>query len=484
MNIKIPILFCIFAHFAIAGGLNTNTNQSIAYQRNVARYATTEADAPIYNPAGTAFMNDGWHISLNSQAFWQSRTIDTESPLFGGEKEFKGLAQIPVMPSLLASWHRGNLAISGYFGITGGGGKLDYKKGIPSFEAAIAQIPGALTLNGLEATAYDVDFSLKGTSYIFGFGLGAAYKIHDMFAAYLGARFSYAYNHYEASLTNIQVNPKNKQLGLDGSMVEAAATFNELSETFAEYADQAAGAAKLYASKGDKASAAEYEAKATEYATKSQTFAGIAQSVGDKELDVTQTGWGITPVAGLAFNYKRLSIGVKFEYNTAIEMENDTKKNDVNIESFEDGVKGDNDIPASIYAGIAYSILDNARICLGYGHWFDSSADLPGDQEKYADGTDEFLYGVEIDFLTRWTISGGVQVTRYHLSDEYLSDMSIILDNTTFGFGFAFRATDWLKFNVGYFHSLYNNSEETETYGINTYKRSSRGVGIGADFDF
>ena len=65
-----------------AGGLNTNTNQSIAYQRHVMRYATTDNDAPIFNPAGTAFMEDGWHLSLNSQAFWQTRTIYTESPLF------------------------------------------------------------------------------------------------------------------------------------------------------------------------------------------------------------------------------------------------------------------------------------------------------------------------------------------------------------------------------------------------------------------
>ena len=35
-----------FSSLALASGLNTNTNQSAAYLRNVARYATTEADAP------------------------------------------------------------------------------------------------------------------------------------------------------------------------------------------------------------------------------------------------------------------------------------------------------------------------------------------------------------------------------------------------------------------------------------------------------
>ena len=158
---KIIGLMGAFSSLALASGLNTNTNQSAAYLRNVARYATTEADAPYYNPAGTAFMTDGFHISLNSQAFWQSRNTYTESPLFGGEKKFRGKAQIPAMPSALVTWHRGNLALSGYFGITGGGGALNYKDGFPSFDVAVAQIPGMLTQNGLTTTAYDADISLK-----------------------------------------------------------------------------------------------------------------------------------------------------------------------------------------------------------------------------------------------------------------------------------------------------------------------------------
>lgn len=481
---NIAIISGVAATLAMSNGLNTNNNQSAAYLRNVAHYATLGNDAPLYNPAGTAFMKDGWHISLNSQAFWQTRGTNATSPLWGGEKRFEGDAQIPCMPSLFATWHRGNLAISGYFGIIGGGGTLNNDDGLPSFEASVAKIPMLLSQNGLETSAYSVDMSLDATSYIFGLGLGAAYKINDMLSLYLGARINYSYAHYEGELKNIQVNPKNKQLGLDGSMVHAAVTFSEMSETFAEYATQAENAAKLYASKGDKATAAEYEAKADAFSQKSQTFAGIAQSVSDKELDVKQNGWGITPIAALSFKYKRITLGVKFEYNTSIEVENDTKVNEVGLSQYDDGVKNDNDIPASIFAGLTYSVLDNARICLGYGHWFDSHADLPNDLEDYVEDSNEFLYGIEIDFFKRWTISGGVQVTRYHLSDEYMSDMNIFLDNTTFGFGAAFKAFDWLKLNVAYFHSIYNDWDEKLDYGEFTYKRTNRGVGIGAELDF
>ena len=197
-----------------------------------------------------------------------------------------------------------------------------------------------------------------------------------------------------------------------------------------------------------------------------------------------QTGWGITPIAGIAFKYKRLTAGIKLEYNTSIEMENDTKVNEVGLSNFDDGVKANSDIPASVYMGITYAVLDNFRVSAGYGHWFDWYADLPGNQEHHADGTDEYLAGMEFDFLSRWTVSGGMQYSRYHLDDKYLSDMNIMLDNVTLGGGFAFRATDWVKFNVGYFHTIYQDWTEKETYGKNTYKRTSRGIGIGADLDF
>ena len=61
-----------------AGGLNTNTNQHAAYQRNFAREATTDIDAAYSNPAGTVFMEDGFHLSFTGQCAFQERNIETE----------------------------------------------------------------------------------------------------------------------------------------------------------------------------------------------------------------------------------------------------------------------------------------------------------------------------------------------------------------------------------------------------------------------
>lgn len=77
-------LFATVCTTVYAGGLMTNTNYHIAFDRMFARGATTEIDAAYSNPAGLAWGHEGWQLSLNFQKPWQYRDITTtsESPLF------------------------------------------------------------------------------------------------------------------------------------------------------------------------------------------------------------------------------------------------------------------------------------------------------------------------------------------------------------------------------------------------------------------
>ena len=47
---------------AQAGGLLTNTNQHISFVRMMARGASHEIDAVYSNPAGVAWMDQGWTL--------------------------------------------------------------------------------------------------------------------------------------------------------------------------------------------------------------------------------------------------------------------------------------------------------------------------------------------------------------------------------------------------------------------------------------
>ena len=93
---------------ATAGGILTNTNQSIDFLRNPARDAAIGLDGVYSNPAGVAFMPEGLHIAFNWQYAHQTRTIQSENPVFAlgrknhgqAMKTFEGVADAPFIPSL------------------------------------------------------------------------------------------------------------------------------------------------------------------------------------------------------------------------------------------------------------------------------------------------------------------------------------------------------------------------------------------------
>ena len=89
-----------------AGGILTNTNQSVNFLRNPARDAAIGLDGVYSNPAGVAFLSDGLHLGFNWQYAHQTRTITSTNDLFmlGAKnnglntKEFEGVAMRPSFP--------------------------------------------------------------------------------------------------------------------------------------------------------------------------------------------------------------------------------------------------------------------------------------------------------------------------------------------------------------------------------------------------
>ena len=53
-----------------AGGLMTNTNYHIAFDRMMARGASFDIDAAYSNPAGLAWGHEGFQLSINFQKPW------------------------------------------------------------------------------------------------------------------------------------------------------------------------------------------------------------------------------------------------------------------------------------------------------------------------------------------------------------------------------------------------------------------------------
>ena len=101
---------------ATAGGILTNTNQSIDFLRNPARDAAIGLDGVYSNPAGVAFLPEGFHLGFNWQYAHQTRTITSTNPVFAlGRKNqgqttkiFEGVADAPFIPSLQAAYNKGD----------------------------------------------------------------------------------------------------------------------------------------------------------------------------------------------------------------------------------------------------------------------------------------------------------------------------------------------------------------------------------------
>ena len=179
-----------------AGGILTNTNQHVSFLRMMARGASIDIDGVYSNPAGLAFLDDGFYLSLNGQSAYQTRVIDATFQLFpNGARQYKGKASAPFIPSFQAAYKKGDWTISGSFAITGGGGKASFNEGLPMFDSKIMAL-----VYSQAGVLPSINSAMDGKQYIFGGQLGATYKINDYLAVFAGGRMNYVSAGYEGYL--------------------------------------------------------------------------------------------------------------------------------------------------------------------------------------------------------------------------------------------------------------------------------------------
>jgi hypothetical protein len=513
----VGILCASAATTAFAGGLLTNTNQSVHFLRDPARDASTEIDAAYTNPAGTTQLSDGFHLSLTNQSVFQTRTITSTFAPFAGyggsaTKDFKGTASAPIVPSFQFVYKKDKYAISGGFAITGGGGKATFNQGLGSFEAPISMIPLGLSAKGIPTTQYSVDGYMEGKSFIYGAQLNGSYKINDRLSAALGIRLNIINNGYVGHLRNIMINPTHPSINPTGALMSAN-TFFTAAAAGAQSASNSLGAI-IGGGLGGKTISELATMNVITATQKAQLLGGLggqdltatnaqaaynqlvtvntanAANTKDKELDCTQSGWGVTPVIGLNYNYDGLNIGVKYEFNTSLNIENKTTIDDTG--KFADGVNTPSDIPALLTIGVEYKVNPGLKVSGGFHHFFDSNAKMANDKQQYINGgISEYLLGAEYDINQTLLVSAGGQVTRSGVTDNYQTDMSYSLNSYSIGLGGAVKLTPNLRLNIAYFFTNYDkwtknttNYNETTLAGTDVFNRTNKVFGIGVDWKF
>ena len=512
--------FAILALFACsntavwAGGLLTNTNQNVAFNRMMSREASIGIDGVYYNPAGVAFLKEGHHLSLNWQLAYQTRTIKNDYALFTNNvnapitpREFKGKAFAPVIPSFQYAYNKNKWSFQANFSLTGGGGKCTFDNGLGSFEKIVAETAmGACQLAGVvdqvagmygvpavfssdqrfgKEGKYSYESYMHGRQYYFGLSLGTAYKFNDKFSAYAGVRGVYATCNYYGYVENIKV----------GNM-------------------------PLY-----------------------QVLDPTKQDAANIELSCDQSGIGFTPIIGVDFKTGRWNFSAKYEFKTRMRLKNkavnqapsignladnlrtayiaggvpeqaadmilsnDNVKGamgqlkaqfDTKLESaigeYEDGKEIAGDIPAYLTLGAGYSPINALRINVGF-HWFDDThATSYNNRNKKLDrGTLEYNAGIEYDINKKITVSTGWQNTSYGLSDEYMDDKSFVTSSNSVAIGGVYHINKKMDLNVAYFHTFYQHKNTAEDVQLsakvsNSYKsdytRNNNVFAVGLDINF
>ncbi len=420
----------------LAGGYVTNTNHNAAFLRNPAQDGKIDINALYSNPAGIGFLNNGWHLSFNVQSAYQNRDVTSNfgtslSPLGlyslgtvngtangAGEKEFKGRAKAPVIPALDVAYVQDKWSAMFHFALAGGGGKCDFEDGLGSFESLMAMMPLAINA-GAGATivdGYSMDSWMKGRQYYFGFQFQGGYKVLDNLNVSAGVRGVYASCAYEGYVGNIKMHT-----------TAAAAAVGVPTNVFVPASVFLVGA---------KASLA-----------------------ADRELDVTQSGFGVTPIVGVDWKINNnWNVAAKYEFGTRLRLKNSTSVNTTGLASYDDSEEQAADIPALLTVGAQYSPIKAVRLNVGGHLYFDKQAKQEGNRQEKLDGqTWELLAGAEWDINDWATVSAGWQTTNYGLGEnsQYISDMSFVTNSNSFGLGARFKVAKNVAIDVAYFKTLY-----------------------------
>ena len=462
---------------AFAGGLLTNTNQNAAFVRNFAQEGKIDITSIYANPAGGAFLENGWHLSLNSQTAFQQRNIDTKFDLFeyninnrSKTHHFKGKATAPVIPSFTVSYNRDKWSVSAHFAISGGGGMCKFDNGLGSFEAAYAGmivpmmktpgvLPGLLT-QGLVAKGYDptdasalantgqfqgysINSFMKGKSYHFGLQIGGTYKFTDNIAGYVGIRGIYATANYNGAVTPTIAYSLQTPRGV----VNNTLALNNY---------------------------------------------GI-------DLDCDQTGFGVAIILGVDWKINnKWNVSVKYEAPTRLNLKNNSeiivtddlvkeKAADI-LGQFEDGKKVREDVPAMLALGAQYSPIEKVRLSAGYHQFFDKVSTKFLNKEELIDhNTHEFLLGAEWDICKWLTVSGSWETTLYGMNDEFMNDLSFNLSNHMIGTGVRVNVTKKFNIDLGYMCTFYNSRKVTTPVGpldkTDIYSRKNHTFGVGLNLN-
>jgi len=523
----------LYCSLSFAGGLLTNGNQSSQYIRMLSRNASTDVDAVYFNPAGLMMMDNGFYFALQNQSLYQYKTVESTFPLLNNGK-YDGLLSAPIFPTAYAIYKADRFAFSLGFGPNSGGGSATFKRGLPTFEIPISTlVPGLAGLSqlGMKVTNYNADIYFNGKSVYWGIQGGASFKVNKVFSVYVGARYVPATNQYNGYIKNINLGVKiNNQpeqylnaatflkgtaepvlQGLAAQATGAASSIQPLiangagSYTIVQVegvgyltAGQAAqlqqGLAQLGLSPAQisQMNIAQIQGAFTAGAAalngQAATLDVTSKQLADKNVDVKQTGSGITPIIGVNISpAKGLNIGIKYEFMTKLTLTNSTKVDGTGLFP-EKGATG-SDLPSLLSIGADYK-MSKLTLSLSFNSYDDKGVDwgtnIYGEKRTIDHNTWESAIGAQYQLTQKFAVSAGYLLTVMGVSPQFQSDFSFINNGAnTYACGIQWKPTSKITVDAGGLYTSYSSDTKsitdssTQITYLDTFKKHNIGFTVG-----
>ncbi len=462
------LLFLV--NLALAGGILTNSNQSAQFVRMLSRNASTDLDAVYFNPAGLVKMEDGFYLAFHNQSIFQTKTVNNLFPMLN-DATYIGDVAAPVFPSFFANYKKDKFALSFGFGPNGGGGSAEYKTGLPSFEVPISQLPAGLNQLGIPVTGYSADLYFKGTSVFWGFQFNASYKVSEIFSASAGIRIIDAKNTYLGHIKDINVISGGQSKKASDLLTNLATQASGAASQFSQYPATMVMPDNIATGAGLPIGTTFGQA-VTIMNSKAGAAQATANSLGDKNVDVKQKGTGITPILGVHIApSKKLDIAIKYEFNTKLELENETSVDGTG--KFPDGYKFRNDIPAILTAGVDYKILPDFKLSTSFNYYFDKNSNREGKESEIDKNYYEIAFGGQYDISEKVALSAGIMHSQTGVGSGYQTDLDYSLSSNTVGLGGEFSVTPRFTIDLGFLYTMYQDGEKSITYqNIGAFKET------------
>ena len=454
MKKSLVILSLLASANAFAGSIDYLAQQDAEYFAHPAMIGKVGVSGAYYNPAGTAFLEDGLYVQLNSQTLFKTYEMDTKEK-FGGLSHESDHPSAFV-PSIQIVKKEGDRSYFLHAGAAAGGGAVKYENGISAFEVIGQKIELGFQNKFPNNKNAKVDYlsgsTVNGSSYYINTTFGMAQKLNSKFSVAGGLRFMYAMRelngtaNYELTTKLPITNEKGEITGLTGDIP---------------------GNVRV-------------------------------------DIDSERTGWGVGGVIG--FHYQpteKLNIGFKYETEVELNLDADGSVSTTS-KTFPDlvtgGINSDlsahpviaewleddrRNLPAMMALGVSYELTDRITLLTSGNYYFIKDANRNGCYENYDNGY-EISVGVDYKLNDKWTLMAGYQYTDTGANENTYKDTDYALDADMYGVGVKYTPDETKEFIVSYAYVDYKNGTAVNEKGqeTTTFKKEVNAIGLSATFKF